>query len=245
MGPESPLYNLSSPFIRLKYLNMDNNEIYYIPKLKLLGTSTLQSTVTQNMQNRDRNFDHDRSGRTSRGVSELREDRKVVSLTTELDGSGRPSRSGDKSRVSEEGVGHMTMQEGSGRTVCSASTTLLSNHQDRQEKLHQSKSDSFLSSKQQQMSPKLEVTQPQSNRPPTPGSVSEHSIPIVLSPVAEQADSSPKETRTIRNSDGGMQENIEQLSPSRVMMLNQCGSNLVPFPCLQTLSLVNNLVSGV
>ena len=231
---------------RLKYLNLSNNEIYYIPRLRLLGTSNLQSTVTQNMQNHNGN---DRSGgTTSRSISELREDDGLASLSPKLEEcvpSDGPLRDGEVGGALEE-EGEETSKVGNGRTASAPAIPLRNQtleHLLIRRKQTQSKSDTNLRSKQSNTpTPKLETTQSQNGMSttsvPIPGTKS--SVPNASPP--------PNTQRTDRGSprdveSGGMEGKIEQWSPSEVMMMNQGGSDLFPFPRLETLNLVNNLVS--
>jgi len=73
-------------FCRLKMLNLDNNEIYSIPQLKLLGADNLQKTRAslQDLQTKD-TFLTQSTSQTDTDMSELN--------NTALRGSLRPSQS--------------------------------------------------------------------------------------------------------------------------------------------------------
>ncbi len=199
----------------------------------------------QNAQNHDRNFD--RSGRTSRNVSDMKEDDGLALLSPKLEESvpsSAPSKGSEKGRALREEVGQVATKVGNGRTASAPAIPLRNQtqeHLERTKQHFQSKSDTYLRSRQSNVHPvKLESTQPQSAMSttsiPIPGS--KNSVPntSTASPNTQRADKgSPRESDV----DG----NIEQWSPSLVMMMNQSGPNLLPFPCLETLSLINNLVS--
>lgn len=217
---------------RLKYLNLDNNEIYTIPRLKLLGTNLLRPF--------SRAYDQDRA------TGDLQTDNRVPILSpqppeTEGNATGREAAENDvlvttggmgrlpsipQSPV-EDKVGKKDLHTASAPAFKEAVSV---EGKERERKMH---------------AQSLVIKQPPSEQAANsilrPGTTStDDSIPM----LGSDSNSTPATNNADRGGDTNQTDvEFEQWSPSPALLDSRQGSDLFPYPVLETLSLVNNLVS--